>query len=90
MDIPDKVLDLEGMLVTKQAAERVREILNEMPSKDRNLLRAIFLEDKEKDAVCREFGVNRDYLRVLLHRAKDKFKALYQKDQMAIARRVTS
>jgi RNA polymerase sigma-70 factor (ECF subfamily) len=90
MDIPDKVLDLEGMLVTKQAAERVRQILNEMPSKDRNLLRAIFLEDKEKDAVCREFGVNRDYLRVLLHRAKDKFKALYQKDQMAIARRVTS
>jgi RNA polymerase sigma-70 factor (ECF subfamily) len=90
MDIPDKVLDLEGMLVTKQAAERVRQILNEMPSKDRNLLRAIFLEDKEKDAVCREFGVNRDYLRVLLHRAKDKFKALYQKDQMGIARRVTS
>jgi RNA polymerase sigma-70 factor (ECF subfamily) len=90
MDIPDKVLDLEGMLVTKQAAERVHQILNEMPSKDRNLLRAIFLEDKEKDAVCREFGVNRDYLRVLLHRAKDKFKALYQKDQMGIARRVTS
>src|SRR6266481_2749541 len=86
MDIPDKVLDLEGMLVTKQAAERVRQILNEMPSKDRNLLRAIFLEDKEKDAVCREFGVNRDYLRVLLHRAKDKFKALYEKDQMRIAR----
>src|SRR6267143_7105404 len=90
MDLPDKVLDLEGMLVTKQAAERVRQILNVMPSKDRNLLRAIFLEDKEKDAVCREFGVNRDYLRVLLHRAKDKFKSVYQKDQMAIARRVTS
>jgi RNA polymerase sigma-70 factor, ECF subfamily len=90
MDIPDKVLDLEGMLVTKQASERVRQILDEMPSKDRHLLRAIFLEDKEKDAVCREFGVNRDYLRVLLHRAKDKFKALYEKDQMGIARRVTS
>jgi len=74
------------MLVTKQAAERVRQILNEMPQKDRNLLRAIFLEEKEKDAVCREFGVDRDYLRVLLHRAKDKFKGLYEKDQMRIAR----
>jgi len=44
------------------------------------------LEEKEKDAVCREFGVDRDYLRVLLHRAKDKFKGLYEKDQMRIAR----
>ena len=90
MDIPDKVLDLEGMLVTKQAAERVRQILEEMPQKDRNLLRAIFLEEKEKDAVCREFGVDRNYLRVLLHRAKDKFRALYEKDHMRIARPVSS
>jgi RNA polymerase sigma-70 factor (ECF subfamily) len=85
-EIPDKVLDLEGMLVTKQAAERVRQILADMPQKDQNLLRAIFLEEKEKDSVCREFGVDRNYLRVLLHRAKDKFKALYEKDQMRIAR----
>jgi RNA polymerase sigma-70 factor (ECF subfamily) len=90
MDIPDKVLDLEGMLVTKQASEHVRQILNEMPQKDRNLLRAIFLEEKEKDVVCREFGVDRDYLRVLLHRAKDKFKVLYEKDQIGTARRATS
>jgi RNA polymerase sigma-70 factor, ECF subfamily len=85
-EIPDKVLDLEGMLVTKQSAERVRQILREMPRRDCDVLRAIFLEEKEKDEVCREFGVDRDYLRVLLHRAKDKFKALYEKDQMRIAR----
>ena len=89
MDIPDKVLDLEGMLVTKQSAEQVRRILDSMPKRDRNLLRAIFLEDKEKDAVCREFGVDREYLRVLVYRAKDKFKALYEKGQIGIARRAT-
>jgi RNA polymerase sigma-70 factor (ECF subfamily) len=27
--------------------------------------------------VCREFGVDREYLRVLLHRAKQSFKSLY-------------
>jgi RNA polymerase sigma-70 factor, ECF subfamily len=89
MDIPDKVLDLEGMLVTKQSAEQVRRILDAMPKRDRDLLRAIFLEDKEKDAVCREFGVDREYLRVLVYRAKDKFKALYEKGQIGIARRAT-
>jgi RNA polymerase sigma-70 factor (ECF subfamily) len=89
MDIPDKILDLEGMLVTKQSAEHVRRILDGMPKRDRELLRAIFLEDKEKDAVCRELGVDREYLRVLVHRAKDKFKALYEKGQMGAARRAT-
>ncbi len=87
-DIPDKVLDLDGMLVTKQSAEQVRRILDAMPKRDRDLLRAIFLEDKEKDSVCRELGVDREYLRVLVHRAKDKFKSLYEKGQMWIPRRV--
>jgi RNA polymerase sigma-70 factor (ECF subfamily) len=89
MDIPDKVLDLEGMLVTKQSAERVRRILDGMPKRDRDLLRAIFLEEKEKDTVCRDFGVDREYLRVLVYRAKDKFKALYEKGQMGLAGQAT-
>jgi RNA polymerase sigma-70 factor, ECF subfamily len=89
MEIPDKVLDLEGMLVTKQSAEQVRRILDAMPKRDRELLRAIFLEEKEKDTVCKEMGVDREYLRVLVHRAKDKFKALYEKGQMGVARRAT-
>lgn len=89
LEIPDKVLDLEGMLVTKQTSERVRQILKEMPQRDRELLRAIFLEEKDKETVCKEFQVDRDYLRVLLHRAKDKFKSLYQKDQMGGLSRVT-
>jgi RNA polymerase sigma-70 factor, ECF subfamily len=86
LEIPDKVIDLEGMLVTKQSAERVRHILEELPQRDRDLLRAIFLEEKDKDSVCREFGVDRNYLRVLLHRAKDKFKALYEKEQVGVMR----
>jgi RNA polymerase sigma-70 factor (ECF subfamily) len=89
LNIPDKVLDLEGMLVTKQSAEHVRRILDGMPKRDRNLLRAIFLEEKEKDSVCRELGVDREYLRVLVHRAKDKFKVVYEKGPMGIARRTT-
>src|SRR6266852_3939536 len=89
MEIPDKILDLEGMLVTKESAERVRRILDGMPKRDRDLLRAIFLEEREKDSVCRELGVDREYLRVLVYRAKDKFKALYEKGQMGIARRAT-
>jgi len=56
MDHPRQNIDLEGMLVTKQSAEQVRRILDAMPKRDRDLLRAIFLDDKEKDAVCRNLG----------------------------------
>jgi len=86
VDIPDKVLDLEGMFFTKQSSEQVRKVLNGLPRRDRDLLRAIFLEEKEKDAVCREFGVDRDYLRVLVYRAKDKFKSMYEKGQLGLVR----
>jgi RNA polymerase sigma-70 factor, ECF subfamily len=87
LEIADKVLDLEGMMVTKQTSERVRKILGGMPPRDRDLLRAVFLEDKDKDSVCKQFKVDRDYLRVLLHRAKDKFRSLYGQDQMGFGKR---
>jgi RNA polymerase sigma-70 factor, ECF subfamily len=79
LEIPDKVLDLEGMLVGKEASERMRQILEGMPKRDRDLLRAIFFEEKDKDIVCKEFKVDRDYLRVLIHRAKQSFRTLYLK-----------
>jgi RNA polymerase sigma-70 factor (ECF subfamily) len=78
----DKVLDLKGLLVTRESQEHIRRILGDLPKKDRQLLRAVFLEEKDKDEVCRSFGVDRDYLRVLLHRAKGKFRVLYLKDQV--------
>jgi RNA polymerase sigma-70 factor (ECF subfamily) len=77
----DKLIDLEGFLVTKQTREQVRKVLALLGDKDRQLLRSIFLEEKEKDDVCREFGVDRDYLRVLLHRAKQSFRAYYERSQ---------
>jgi len=79
----DKVLDLEGLLVTQESNECVRAILRALPERDQRLLRAIFFEEKDKDELCQAFGVDRDYLRVLLHRAKDKFRASYSKDRGA-------
>ena len=77
-DPPDTTIDLDGMLVTKQTRKQVQEVLARLPERDRRLLKAIFIEEKEKDEVCRDFGVDRDYLRVLLHRAKQAFRELYE------------
>jgi len=78
-EVADKVLNLDGLLVTKETAERVRRVLEEMPERDRRILMALFFEEKDKDEICKEFGVKRDYLRVLLLRAKARFRELYEK-----------
>jgi len=84
-ELPDHAVDTEGMLVSKQSRERVRQVLQALPKKDRDLLWAFFIEEKDKDEVCRQFGVDREYFRVLLHRAKDKFRVLYEKDRESLS-----
>jgi RNA polymerase sigma-70 factor, ECF subfamily len=62
--------DPEARLISKEQTEQVRLVMDELPARDRRILRALFFEDREKDEVCAEMGVGRDYLRVLVHRAK--------------------
>ena len=81
----DKILNVEDRFVTQEMNAQVRRILDTLPKRDRQLLRAIFLEEKDKDEVCRLFQVDRDYLRVLVHRAKDRFRDRYAKDQTDMA-----
>lgn len=74
---PNKIVDLERELISQETKEKVRRILAEMKPRDRELLRALFLEEKDKDEICREFGVEREYLRVLLYRAKVRFRSTF-------------
>jgi RNA polymerase sigma-70 factor (ECF subfamily) len=75
----DRSMNPEGEVVTRERKDLVRGILEELPDKDRKILRAVFLEDVDKEEVCRRFEVNRDYLRVLVHRAKIRFRAALDK-----------
>jgi len=92
--IPDPIdqgPSAESTLVTKQRSGEVRKILGEMPEKDRQLLRQLFLEERDKDEICKTFQVDRDYLRVLLHRAKIRFRsALEQTSRLEKASRSAS
>ncbi len=78
-NFPAQEFDMVGALGAKRREEKVREILEKLPERDRRLLREVFLEERDKDEVCRDFGVDREYLRVLLHRAKQAFKSSYLK-----------
>jgi RNA polymerase sigma-70 factor, ECF subfamily len=71
--------DALDVVSARQVKEKVRSILLRLPERDRSLLKAIFLDESDREDVCRQFGVDREYLRVLLHRAKREFKVEYIK-----------
>ena len=81
-DEPELKLPARGpsalsLLETKDTERIVRQILSELTDRDRRLLQAVLLDERDKDEVCAEFGISREYLRVLLHRAKQSFKSVY-------------
>jgi RNA polymerase sigma-70 factor (ECF subfamily) len=78
-ELPDKSANALDIVAARQIKEKVREILLDLAPRDRSLLKAVFLDERDRDEVCHEFGVDRDYLRVLLHRAKQEFKTEYVK-----------
>lgn len=76
MDLPDGKPNLEAMLLRKEKRKIVSKILDELPARKRNILRALIYEQLDRAEMCARFGVNNDYLRVLLFRAKEDFAAL--------------
>ena len=78
-DVPDEKVDLEELMQLREHGKLVRMVLAELPERDRHLLQARFFEDRDNDEVCGDFGVDRDYLRVLFHRAIHRFGELYKR-----------
>jgi RNA polymerase sigma-70 factor, ECF subfamily len=68
---------VDDVIAARQLKDKVSEILSGLPARDRALLKAVFLEERDREDVCREMGVDGEYLRVLLFRAKQSFKSEY-------------
>jgi RNA polymerase sigma-70 factor (ECF subfamily) len=85
----DRSQDPQNLLVTEERKALVRRLLEELPEKDGRLLQRVFLDEEDKDVVCGEFHVDRGYLRMLLFRARQRFKVAVKRDTLrraAVAR----
>jgi len=60
------------IIVTGKGKNSIEDHFDYAPTLER------FLEEKGKDEICKDFGVDREYLRVLLHRAKERFRLSFQ------------
>jgi RNA polymerase sigma-70 factor, ECF subfamily len=73
-DIIDEDADPARLVASRERKEIVERVLAELPAKDRDLLRQVYFEERKKEDICREMKVTQEYLRVLIHRAKMRFK----------------
>jgi RNA polymerase sigma-70 factor, ECF subfamily len=51
-----------------------------LAERDRTILRALYLEGKEKDEICMEWKMSDAQFRVVLFRAKERFRRAYSTD----------
>ena len=61
-------------LLVKERKDQVHGALDSLPSRDAGVLRAVFIDERDKDQICKEFHIQRNYLRVLVYRALEKFR----------------
>jgi RNA polymerase sigma-70 factor (ECF subfamily) len=74
-DQPDRARDPEMSLVSEDCRAHVQTVLKSLSQRDQEVLRMVFFEDAERADICQRLGIEEGYLRVLLHRAKTRFKA---------------
>jgi RNA polymerase sigma-70 factor, ECF subfamily len=77
-ELIDERVDVEMPLINEQRRREVKRVLAQLPEKDTRLLSMIFFEERNRSEVCRDLGVDRDYLRILLHRAKARFRERFK------------
>jgi RNA polymerase sigma-70 factor (ECF subfamily) len=76
-DIVDDRNPADGAARQAEMRDAVLWVLGQLNEKERKILTAVFIQETDKDKICREFGIARDYLRVLIHRALASARKLF-------------
>jgi RNA polymerase sigma-70 factor, ECF subfamily len=77
-DPVDENTDPERSFFSQESKQIVRAALSSLDAEDQHLIRRAYLEGADRDQLCAELRISREYLRVLLFRAKGRFKAAVQ------------
>jgi RNA polymerase sigma-70 factor (ECF subfamily) len=76
-DRPSQDAPADSVMVSEQERSEIRRVVDDLPEKDRKVLQWLFFEERDKEEICRVLKVDREYLRVLVHRAKLRFRDGY-------------
>jgi RNA polymerase sigma-70 factor (ECF subfamily) len=78
--ISDLAPDQLGQLLRKEKANAVRQVLRELSSvRDREVLYRYYIAEEDKDQICADLELSALHFNCVLHRARERFRQLYQK-----------
>ena len=61
-------------------ARLMREVLTELPAaRDREIITAFYLEEEDKEAVCRRLGLTGEHFNRVVYRARERFRELLER-----------
>jgi RNA polymerase sigma-70 factor (ECF subfamily) len=67
------------ILQSRSRAAAIRKVLEEIPLvRDREILVRVYLYDQEKEQVCRELGISAGHYKLVVHRARERFRVLVE------------
>jgi RNA polymerase sigma factor (sigma-70 family) len=72
--ISDSEKSVVDSLIEQERAAAVRQVLETLSFRDRNLLIDLFFHELSRDEACRKYAVTRGQLRVVLHHARRRFQ----------------
>ena len=86
----DEGASAESQILSEERKNMIRKVMADLNAPDQQILRKYFLEEQDKDEICKEMGIDRDYLRVRLHRALTRIRAALQKQTTTFSKGSTA
>jgi RNA polymerase sigma-70 factor (ECF subfamily) len=78
-EMQDSAIPVDESLITEERKKAVAAVLQSLSAQDREILRMVFFDNIERPEICRRLGKDAGYIRVVLHRAKGRFEAAFQR-----------
>lgn len=77
-DPPEHVAQAQPEAEALELRDLVASTLAGLSDRDAGILRAFYLEERDKDDICRSMDISDAQFRVALFRAKERFRKIYQ------------
>ena len=69
---------VEGRLEAGKLADRIRELMNELPARQREVVILRDVEEMSSEEVCSVLAISDRNQRVLLHRGRSRLRQLFE------------
>jgi RNA polymerase sigma-70 factor (ECF subfamily) len=79
----ERAFNAEVTCISDERKQLVRRQLLKLRQRDRVVLERVFLLEQDKDAICADLNIDRNYLRVQVHRALARFRAILEGEKPA-------